>query len=117
MGFEVHQPYRLNRFFAPNSKITSKNLDELYFDTMNRDVLERVADKCYVPATNIILEKLDEGFHCSFSLSGTLVEQLEKWRPDALSLFSQVACHKNAEILAQTYYHSIASLFCRQIGV
>jgi alpha-amylase len=111
MGFEVHQPYRLNRFFAPNSKITSKNLDELYFDTMNREVLERVADKCYVPATKIILEKLDEGFHCSFSLSGTLVEQLEKWRPDALSLFSQVACHKNAEILAQTYYHSIASCF------
>ena len=56
---------------------------------------------------NIILEKLDEGFHCTFSFSGTLIEQLEKWRPDVLSLFDQVARHRNSELLGQTYYHSI----------
>ncbi len=59
----------------------------------------------------IILEKLDEGFHCAFSFSGTLIEQLEKWQPDVLSLFEQVARHRNSEILGQTYYHSIAGCF------
>ena len=70
-----------------------------------------MADKCYVPATEIILQSLDKGFKCAFSLSGTVIEQLEQWRPDALGLFKQVARHKNAELLAQTYYHSVASLF------
>jgi len=111
MGFEVHQPFRLNRHFVPDQKVKKRDLPDLYFDSLNREILERVADKCYVPATKIILEKLDEGFHCAFSLSGTLIEQLEKWRPDALSLFDQVARHRNAELLAQTYYHSIASCF------
>ena len=74
-------------------------------------MLERVSEKCYVPATKIILEKLDEGFHCSFSFSGTLIEQLEKWQPDVLALFDQVARHRNSELLGQTYYHSIAGCF------
>jgi alpha-amylase len=110
-GFEVHQPFRLNRHFKPDHKVKKKDLPGLYFDELNREVLERVAEKCYVPATQMILEKLDEGFHCAFSFSGTLIEQLEKWQPDVLSLFESVARHKNVELLGQTYYHSIAGCF------
>ena len=111
IGFEVHQPFRLNRHFSPNPKKKNKDQYELYFDELNREVLERVSEKCYVPATKIILEKLDEGFHCAFSFSGTLIEQLEKWQPDVLALFDQVARHRNSELLGQTYYHSIAGCF------
>jgi alpha-amylase len=111
IGFEVHQPYRLNRHFVPDPKVKKKDITNLYFDDVNRELLLRIAEKCYIPATTMILDLLDEGFSCAFSLSGTLIEQLEKWSPDALSLFGQVALHRNAEILAQTYYHSIASCF------
>ena len=111
MGFEVHQPYRLNRLFIPARKIKKKDLSEYYFDPLNREILLRIAQKCYDPATRLVLEKLDDGFCCSFSFSGTLVEQLEQWSPDTLALFEQVARHRNAELLAQTYYHSIASCF------
>jgi alpha-amylase len=111
IGFEVHQPFRLNRSFAPDPKVKKKDLVNLYFDEINRDLLLRIAEKCYIPATTMILDMMDEGFACAFSLSGTLIEQLEKWSPDALALFEQVAQHRNAEILAQTYYHSIASCF------
>ncbi len=107
IGFEVHQPYRLN----PNITRHGPENESAYFSPANKEILERVADKCYVPATEIILESLDEGFKCAFSLSGTVIEQLERWRPDALGLFEQVAGHRNAELLAQTYYHSVASLF------
>lgn len=110
-GFEVHQPFRLNRHFTPDPKVKEKDLPLLYFDDMNRDVLARVAEKCYLPATRLILEKLDEGFRCAFSFSGTLIEQLEKWQPDVLSLFETVARHPNTELLGQTYYHSIAGCF------
>ncbi len=110
IGFEVHQPYRLDPGFnGQNGK--AQDLESVYFSSMNRDILERVADKCYIPATGIILEGLDEGFKCAFSMSGTVIEQMERWRPDALDLFRQVAAHRNAEMLAQTYYHSVASLF------
>lgn len=70
-----------------------------------------VADRCYDPASRIVLDGLDAGHHYAFSFSGTLIEQLERWRPDTLELFGQVARHRNAEVLAQTYYHSVASLF------
>jgi alpha-amylase len=110
-GFEVHQPYRLNRAFSSIPKVKKKDLFDYYFDSINREILERVAEKCYDPATRILLEKLDEGFSCAFSLSGILIEQLERWSPSTLDLFKEIARHKNTELIGQTYYHSIASCF------
>lgn len=110
-GFEVHQPYRLNRTFAPDRRVRKEDLEKLYFDTMKRAVLDRICEKCYRPATEILLEKLDAGFGCAFSFSGTLIEQLERWNPDILALFGHVARHRNTEVLGQTYYHSIAGCF------
>jgi alpha-amylase len=110
IGFEVHQPFRLDPGFNLQNG-SSKDLENVYFSPLNKEILERVADKCYLPATGIILDSLDKGFKCAFSISGTVLEQLERWKPDALELFRQVAAHKNAEMLAQTYYHSVASLF------
>ncbi|WP_424358657.1 glycoside hydrolase family 57 protein [Methanocella sp. MCL-LM] len=110
IGFEVHQPYRLNPGFRPGD-YGGKSPEEAYFSGINKEILERVCRKCYNPATTLVLELLDQGFKCAFSLSGTLVEQLEKWEPETLGLFEEVARHKNAELLCQTYYHSVASLF------
>ncbi len=110
-AFEVHQPYRINPHFSREEAKGKKNLIELYFNSRNKEILRKVAEKCYIPATQIVLEGLDNGFKCAFSLSGTVVEQLEKWNRDAFELFKQVAEHRNSEILAQTYYHSIAGLF------
>lgn len=84
---------------------------ERYFDDANKEILLRVCDKCYGPATSIILDQLDDGFCCAFSISGVLIEQMEKWAPDILDLFKQAAQHRNVEMIGQTYFHSIASLF------
>jgi alpha-amylase len=110
-GFEVHQPFRLNNQFDAEMNRKQKHLEEIYFSSRNREILERVVQKCYLPATQILLANLDQGFCCGMSLSGTVVEQLERWGKDALDLFGQVATHKNAEILGQTYYHSLVGLF------
>ncbi|HEY3273838.1 MAG TPA: alpha-amylase [Methanocella sp.] len=111
MGFEVHQPFRLNPAFDPGKIKKGRKITESYFSDSNREILQRVCEKCYIPATQLMLELLDEGFKCAFSLSGTLVEQLDRWNADALELFREVARHRNAELLSQTYYHSVASLF------
>lgn len=110
-GFEVHQPLRLNNQFNAELNRKQKRLEDVYFSSRNREILERVVQKCYLPATQILLTNLDHGFCCGISFSGTVVEQLQRWGKDALDLFGQVAAHKNAEILGQTYYHSLASLF------
>ncbi len=111
MGFEVHQPFRLDPAFDPRKGPKGRKIAEAYFSDSNREILQRVCEKCYIPATQLLLELLDDGFKCAFSLSGTLVEQLERWNADALALFRQAARHRNVEFLSQTYYHSVASLF------
>ncbi|HWQ66991.1 MAG TPA: alpha-amylase [Methanospirillum sp.] len=111
IGFEVHQPFRLNKTFRPHPGEEHEDIVERYFDTANKEILLRVCKKCYSPATSTILDQLDDGFACAFSMSGVLIEQLEKWAPDVLDLFVQAAGHKNVEMISQTYYHSISSLF------
>jgi alpha-amylase len=110
-GFEAHQPYRLNRRFARDPAVGRGGLMDLYFDEANREFLLRASRRCYTPATRKILDMLDDGFRCSFSFSGTLLEQLERWDPDTFELLSQAARHKGVELLAQPYYHSVAGEF------
>ena len=123
LGFEVHQPYRLKDDFIYKPLEGPEDPMERYFDSANKEILIRVCDKCYEPATSIILDQLDSGFCCAFSISGVLIEQLGKWAPDVLDLFIQAAQHKNVEIIGQTYYHSISSLFwtmeefCNQVNL
>lgn len=120
--FEVHQPLRLNRRFhldlIRRGRVAKEELFDLYFDNgMNRDILNRVAEKCYLPANEIILEEIDRRkrgsrrFKVAYSISGVLLEQCEMWRPDILESFRQIVDSGCVEVLNQTYYHSLASLY------
>jgi alpha-amylase len=123
LGFEVHQPYRLSQRFK-EEMASGKSPDELfevYFDNQrNKEILERVARKCYLPAGRIILENIeryesqDRKFKVAYSISGVLLEQLERWTPAVLELFKQLASTGCVEFLNQTYYHSLASLYSAQ---
>lgn len=120
LAFEAHQPFRIEKNFTEDL-IKGKNPEELfdcYFNNIwNREILRRVADKCYRPSNRIILENIDhfksEGqqFKVSFSLSGTLLEQCKLWAPDVLDSFKELAKTGCVEFLCQTYFHSLSSLF------
>jgi len=120
--FEVHQPFRLNRNFSADllsrKQVTKEDLFELYFDNqLNRHVFERAARKCYYPTNAVILEQIDrfkkdtKKFKVAYSISGVFVEQCEKWNPDLLDSFKQLAQTGCVEFLEQTYYHSLSSLY------
>lgn len=109
-GFELHQPYRLRKSI-PSPGTTIHDSYEQYFAPENKEILQKVSDKCYKPATSLLIDLMDKGFHAAFSVSGTLLEQLERWDPDALDLLTTCARHPNSEMLCQTYYHSIAAFF------
>ena len=107
--FQVHQPFRLRtyRFFD-----IGQNHD--YFDTeKNRSVLEKIAQKCYLPANEVLLELIHEFGDCfrvSFSISGTALDQFELYAPEVLESFQKLAATGCVEFLAETYSHSLSSL-------
>ncbi|QYZ79136.1 alpha-amlyase [Methanofollis formosanus] len=111
LGFEVHQPFRLNPEFIPEMAKGRRDLARYYFAPSNREIIGRVAERCYIPATEILLDALDEGLRCALSFSGTVIEQLDRWCPDALALFTEAARHHRTEVLGQTYYHSLVGFF------
>jgi len=98
---------RLHVFNAPT------NVD-YWDDGKNKAIFNRVADKCYLPTNKLLLElieKHDGRFKVAFSLSGTFVEQAQKYRPDVIESFAKLAATGCVEFLSETYYHSLAGLW------
>jgi len=117
--FQVHQPFRLRtyRFFNIGD-------DHHYYDDyQNRQIIKRVAEKCYLPANKMMLDLIREygsAFKVSFSISGTALEQLQQYAPEVIQGFRQLAKTGCVEFLAEPYSHSLASLgnreeFMRQV--
>lgn len=106
--FEVHQPFRLRYRFKGG-------LPYRYFDNrLNREMLEKIAYRCYLPSNKILLDAIEEAggmFRVAFSISGLLLKQAEMWIPEVIDSFKMLADTGCVEFLAQTYYHSLASIY------
>ncbi|MBW6470475.1 MAG: glycoside hydrolase family 57 protein [Methanosarcinaceae archaeon] len=108
--FQIHQPYRL-RWFWPNE---DKGFNRYFDESINKEIFEKVARKCYLPTNNVMLDAIDEHhgeFKFSVSITGTLLSQCEKWGTDVLDTFRQMADSGCVEFLDETNYHSLAGLF------
>ncbi|MDY6914515.1 MAG: glycoside hydrolase family 57 protein [Planctomycetota bacterium] len=109
--FQVHQPFRLQRYSIFDSGAN-------YFDdACNEDICRKVAAKCYLPAGRLILELIQRHagrFRASYSLTGTIIEQLQRWAPEVLEVFVELAKTGAVEFITETYYHSLAFLYNRQ---
>jgi alpha-amylase len=109
--FQVHQPYRLRRYSVFDT-------DRHYFDEFkNAELCRKIAQRCYLPATQILLEAIrnfDGKFRVAFSLSGVVLEQFRQYSPDVLELFQEMAKTGCVEFLAETYHHSLAFLYSRE---
>lgn len=112
----AHQPWRLR-----NYQIFDAALKHDYFatndslDNSNRAVLEKVAAKSYRPTNKklkLLLERHPE-FKINLSITGLLLEQLEAWAPDVLDSFKELVATGRLEIVAETYYHSLAFFYDR----
>ncbi len=107
--FQVHQPTRLRlyRFFDIGK-------DSHYYDDFaNRTILRRVAQKCYLPMNEILLEQIKSSkgaFKVAFSISGSVLKQFDRYCPEVLDSFRRLADTGCVEFLSETYYHSLASL-------
>lgn len=107
--FQVHQPFRLRtyRFF-------DIGVDHYYFDDyQNKSIVKRIAEKCYLPANEMLLQLIKsqgKNFKVAFSISGTALEQFERYTPEVIDSFKKLAKTGNVEFLAETYSHSLTGL-------
>lgn len=107
--FQVHQPYRLKEY-----TIFDIRENHEYFDTKkNVEIIKKVSNKCYLPMNNLLIQLLDKypEFKVTFSFSGVVLEQFEKYAPETLESFKRLVSHKNVEILGETYYHSLSYIY------
>ena len=112
----VHQPYRLR----PYSIFDAGGDHNYWYDAYgapasNEAIIHKVADKSYRPTNRLLKEMLARHpeFRFSFSITGTVIDQLQQWAPDVLDDFKELVATGRAEIVGETYYHSLAFFFSR----
>ncbi|MCX7996267.1 MAG: glycoside hydrolase family 57 protein [Patescibacteria group bacterium] len=112
----VHQPYRVKRY-----RFFDITKDHNYFETEedrldNKKILLKVAQKSYLPTNAVLLKLLKRHpeFRVSFSITGTVLEQFQEYAPEVLESFQELVKTGRVEIIAETYYHSLAFLYSRE---
>ncbi len=111
--FQVHQPFRLKRY-----RFFNIGEDHHYFDDFeNKLHMQRIAYDSYLAANKILLDlikKHKDKFKVSFSITGTAIEQMELYAPEVLNSFKELANTGNIEFLAETYAHSLISMYDKE---
>ncbi len=115
--FQVHQPFRVKKYtFFDIGRDSSYFAGEGEGDLNNEWVMRKVADKSYIPTNKMLLDLLREypSMGISFSFSGVVLEQMEKYSPETLESFRELVNTGRVELLGETYYHSLAFLYSRE---
>lgn len=115
--FQVHQPYRVKKYtFFDIGRERNYFNDASLTNLNNKKIIEKVSNKCYLPANKVLMYLLSNypEFKVSFSFSGVFLEQLEQFAPETLSSFRNLVRTGRVEILSETYYHSLSFLYSRR---
>lgn len=108
--FQIHQPFRLKRY-----RFFNIGKDHYYYDDFsNEDIMQRIASESFIPANRVLFDLINQNkgrFKVAFSISGTALEQLEIYAPEVITGLRQLADTGNVEFLAETYAHSLASMY------
>jgi alpha-amylase len=88
--------------------------DHYYYDDYNdEEIIRRIAQNCYLPANQTILNMIKESdgaFKVAYSISGVALEQMELYVPEVIDSFKELAKTGCVEFLAETFAHSLSSL-------
>lgn len=112
----VHQPYRVRPY-----SVFQIGQRHGYFDVHddskqnNEKMFHKVAEKSYRPMTKMLQKLLDNhpDFRFSLSITGDFIDQAERYAPDVLESFKRLVRSGRVEVVAETYYHSLAFFYDR----
>lgn len=111
LNFKIHTPYFLQN--------TGKDVSccSMYFDDMAaQKMINKLADESWLPANKILLSQLKKQqgrFKVAFSISGTAIELLKKFRPDVIRSFKKLVATRYVEFFAETSHNSLSWLYSR----
>ena len=111
----AHQPLRVRKYSVFDTAINHDYFNDSVNNSgqNNEQIFKKVADKSYRPM-NALLEKLltsHPEFKLSLSITGVFIEQAEQWAPDVLESFKRLVATGRVEVVAETYYHSLAFFY------
>lgn len=113
----VHQPMRIRQYTVFDTAINHDYFDEPVYNTdrNNENIMRKVAEKSYRPMIALLEKALSDHpeFRLSLSITGTFIDQAEKWVPDVIDGFRRLVDTGRVEILSETYYHSLAFFYSR----
>lgn len=110
----VHQPYRIRHYTVFDAGTDTNYFDAIYdAKTNNERIIHKVAEKSYIPTNKKLLELLERHpeFKISLSITGTVLEQFEKYSPATLKSFQDLVATGRVEIVGETYHHSLAFFY------
>ena len=76
-----------------------------------------MAQKCYLPMNQLLLEQITKSkgkLKLAFSISGSALEQFDRYAPEVVESFRKLADTGKVEFLCETYNHSLSSLASEQ---
>ena len=110
----MHQPIRYHEYSIFDVSNNSNYFDGDYNGRQsNERIFKKVTEKSYRPTLNLLEKSMQKypGFKVSFSITGTWIEQAEKWAPELIHQIKRMVDYGQAEILDETYYHSLAYFY------
>ena len=107
--FQIHQPFRLKRY-----RFFDIGNDHYYYDDFsNEEILTRIAQHSYLPANELLLDMIkssNKKFKVAFSISGTAIEQFQRFMPEFLESLKKLVATGCVEFISEPYAHSLAAL-------
>lgn len=109
--FQLHQPYRLEPF-----SIFDLDEKKSFFDKdqdLNKEVFKKVSQKSYLPMLSLLLDLVQRHpeFKFALSASGVFLQQALEFEPKVIKLLQKLSRSGQVEFLAETYHHSLSSLY------
>ncbi|NCN87318.1 MAG: alpha-amylase [Candidatus Pacebacteria bacterium] len=106
--FQLHQPYRLSDF-----NVFDLSNDTDYFSKDNKTIFQKVSAKSYRPMLSLLLKLVNrhKEFKFALSCSGVFLEQALEFDDEVIKLIQKLVKTGQVELLAETYYHSLAGLY------
>ncbi|MBR3246481.1 glycoside hydrolase family 57 protein [Candidatus Saccharibacteria bacterium] len=107
----IHQPVRYREYSIFDVSNDSNYFTDYYDGRQsNERIFKKVADKSYRPMLALLQRNMKKypGFKVSFSITGTWLEQAEKWAPELIDTIRSMVESGQVEIVGETYYHSLS---------
>ncbi len=113
----LHQPVRYREYSIFDVGNNSNYFeDDFHGRQSNERIFKKVATKSYHPMLDLLEKNLHahRAFKVSFSITGTWLEQAEKWDYALIEQIRRMVATGRVEIVGETFYHSLAFFYDRE---